>query len=103
MKKIIKLVIFSLTLLGLFGCRQRHNAGEDESKSFKITFENPQFGTLSAKKKDGSTFTSGQMAKENEVLTFVVTPSAGHVVDAWKVARQDKDNSNKANRLFLSN
>ena len=97
MKKIIKLVIFSLTLLGLFGCRQRHNAGEDESKSFKITFENPQFGTLSAKKKDGSTFTSGQMAKENEVLTFVVTPSAGHVVDAWKVATQDKDNSNKAN------
>jgi len=93
MKKIIQLITFSISLLLLFGCKQntKDSYGGNQAKSFKIMFENPQFGTLTAKKKDGSTFISGQMAKENEELTFTVVPNEGYVVEAWKVARQDKN------------
>ena len=67
MKKIIQLITFSISLLVLFGCKQntKDSYGGNQAKSFKIMFENPQFGTLTAKKKDGSTFISGQMAKAN--------------------------------------
>jgi hypothetical protein len=100
MKKMIRLSIFLSSLLVLFGCRQNTgNKNNGEEKSFKIIFENPQFGAITAKRKNGSAFTSGQMAKENEELIFTVVPNKGYVVDTWKVARQNKDNHNEASLI----
>lgn len=100
MKNIVKVGIFSLIFLVLFGCKQGNESkGGKEEKTFKIMFENPEFGTLSAKKRDGSPFTSGEKAKENEELTFTVVPNKDYVVETWKVARQDGKDPNVAHLI----
>jgi len=95
-KKLIEVSVFSLLCFLLFACNQRTEKKNGNKlgggKFFRVTFEEPHFGTLSATHKDGSPFVSGQLAKENEELIFTVTCHGDYTVKAWKGAVQDKNN-----------
>jgi len=100
MKKIILLSIFAFNLLIFFGCNQKslssNSSKTDKGRSFKILFEDPQFGTLTATKADGADFSSGQLVKEDEEIIFTVHPNGEYTVKAWKGAIQDGNNPNVA-------
>ena len=100
MKNLIRISIFALALLLLFGCKQstkkKQEERKDEKKTFQILFEDPQFATLTATRSDGSSFTSGQMALENEELVFTVVPNGEYRVKKWEGATEDTNNPNMA-------
>lgn len=56
-----------------------------QKKQCTISFENPENGTLSATKKNGEPFTSGQKAKYGDTIIFTVTPAGGFEVLEWNV------------------
>ncbi|MFC1240133.1 InlB B-repeat-containing protein [Treponema vincentii] len=68
---------------------------------FKITFENPANGTLTAEKSDGTPFTSGSEIKQGQELIFTVTHSVAYEVDSWVGAVQDTKDYDRA-RLIVS-
>lgn len=56
-----------------------------QKKQCTISFETPENGTLSATKKNGEPFTSGQKAKYGDTIIFTVTHAGGFEVLEWNV------------------
>lgn len=56
-----------------------------QKKQCTISFETPENGTISATKKNGEPFTSGQKAEYGDTIIFTVTPAGGFEVLEWNV------------------